>query len=70
MKVKFKSKEELPVTLNAEHIAGYLGISRGMAYALLNNKNCPTLRLGRRHIVPRDLFLDWIESNIGNNIDI
>ena len=57
-----KSFEELPVTLRVEQVGEILGISRGMAYKLANQKNFPSVRVNSRIIVPRDRFLDWLEK--------
>ncbi len=64
MKATYKTFEELPVTLNAQNIQNVLGISRAMAYNLLNSENFPTLKIGSRKIVPKDLFIKWVNENI------
>jgi excisionase family DNA binding protein len=45
------------LTLTIPEAAKVLGISRGTAYALINQGVIPALRLGRRLIVPRDALL-------------
>lgn len=57
--------QELPVTLNANHIAAVLGISRAHAYNLLHAEGFPTLRIGKRLLVPKDKFILWIERRVG-----
>ena len=57
------SYEQLPMTLNANHVAAVLGISRANAYMLLRREDFPTLRIGKRMLVPRDRFIAWIEDN-------
>lgn len=49
------------LTVSVEQAACVLGISRGLAYALVGRGEIPSLRLGRRIIVPRralDRMLD------------
>ena len=46
--------ENLPAVLNANQLATALGISRAGAYQLLNTATFPTLRIGKRLLVPRD----------------
>lgn len=58
--------ENLPAVLNANQLATALGISRAGAYQLLNTATFPTLRIGKRLLVPRDkLVVEWIEQNTG-----
>ena len=55
--------EQLPLTLKADQVAAVLGISRANAYTLLRREDFPTLRIGKRMLVPRDRFIQWIEEN-------
>lgn len=57
--------ESLPAVLNANQLANTLGISRAGAYQLLNSDSFPTLRIGKRLLVPRDKLVGWIEQNTG-----
>ena len=57
--------ENLPAVLNANQLATALGISRAGAYQLLNTESFPTLRIGKRLLVPRDKLVEWIEQNTG-----
>lgn len=49
--------DNLPAVLNANQLAAALGISRAGAYQLLNTGTFPTLRIGKRLLVPKDLFI-------------
>lgn len=53
--------ENLPAVLNANQLATALGISRAGAY----QQSFPTLRIGKRLLVPRDKLVEWIEQNTG-----
>ena len=57
--------ENLPAVLNANQLAAALGISRAEAYQLLNAGTFPTLRIGKRLLVPKDKLIEWIEQNTG-----
>ncbi len=49
------------LTLSVEEAGKLLGISRGLAYELVGKGEIPSLRLGRRLVVPRralDVMLD------------
>ena len=63
MKNDITSYEQLPVTLRAEQVAAVLGISRSNAYMLMRQESFPTLRIGKRMLVPKDRFIQWIEEN-------
>ena len=57
--------DNLPAVLNANQLAAALGISRAGAYKLLNTGTFPTLRIGKRLLVPKDKLVEWIEQNTG-----
>ena len=57
--------DSLPAVLNANQLATTLGISRAGAYQLLNTGTFPTLRIGKRLLVPKDKLIGWIEKNTG-----
>lgn len=59
---KFSSNEELPITMTAKDVAGYLNISLTSSYNLMNAKDFPTLRLGKQLRVSRDHFLNWLNN--------
>lgn len=62
MSVSFHSNDQLPCMLNADKIAKYLEISRAGAYALMHSEGFPLIRIGKRMIVPRDKFLQWVDE--------
>lgn len=49
-------------TYNAAEIATALGISKSKAYDLLHREDFPTLRIGRRLLVVRTKFENWLEE--------
>ena len=64
MRSQFTSYEQLPITLTADHIAAALVISRANAYILLRSDGFPTLHIGKRMVVPKDRFLQWITDSV------
>lgn len=64
----YKSIDDLPMALNAEQVGIALGLSRAKAYNLVNSEGFPTLRVGKRLIIPKDAFLRWINENLGKTI--
>ncbi len=63
---KYTTIEELPMALKADDIAQVLGISRANAYTLMHSENFPTLRIGKRMMVPKDKFLAWMEKQVAH----
>lgn len=62
---EFKSNDELPLTLNAKDVAGYLNISLSCAYQVMNSRDFPVLKIGKRRIVTKKHFLEWIQNASG-----
>ena len=64
METTYTSYNQLPLSLNANDIAAVLGISRANAYTLMRAKGFPTIFIGKRMIVPRDKFIEWMDLHI------
>lgn len=62
MKAIYKDYNELPLVMNAEHIANLMGISKANAYTLMHIKGFPILNVGKRMLVQRDAFFEWLNS--------
>jgi len=58
----YTSVDQLPINLCAEQVAQVLGISRAGAYTLMHSKGFPTIRIGKRMVVPKDKLLAWMEE--------
>ena len=59
---KYKSYQDLPLTLTTPEVSEVLGISRAAAYELVRSKGFPHMKIGTRILVPRDKFLAWIDE--------
>lgn len=46
-----------------QEAANLLGISRSYAYELVRNGTIPALELGRKRVIPKEKFLEWINGN-------
>jgi excisionase family DNA binding protein len=49
-----------PLTMTVEEAAKLLGVSRGLAYHAARTGDLPTIRLGRRLLVPRWRLLELL----------
>lgn len=58
----YTSYNQLPLMLNAEQVAGVLGISRAGAYQLFHQDGFPCVRLGKRMMVEREKLFAWIDA--------
>ena len=61
----YKTYEELPLYLNADTVAKLLGISISSAYELMNEEGFPSVRIGKRLIVPKENLQAWVKSHLG-----
>ena len=50
-----------PNLLSARHLQAF-GMSRAMAYQLLNRADMPSVRIGERLFMNRDLFFQWMDT--------
>jgi len=55
------TRAALPALLSAKHLQD-CGVTRSMAYQLLNREDMPVVRIGERLFMNRDLFFDWMDS--------
>ena len=65
IKALYKSFDELPLYLNADAVAKLLGISISSAYELMREKDFPSVRIGKRLIVPKENLQAWLEAHVG-----
>lgn len=56
--------KQLHITMNANEVAAVLGISRSAAYALMHSEGFPVIRIGKRMVVYRDRFVEWMDKQI------
>ena len=61
---EYYSNDQLPCMLNANQIAAYMEISRAGAYELMRSEGFPLIRIGKRMIVPKDKFLQWVDEQV------
>ena len=57
---RWSSKEELPLFLDAKEIIDILKLSRSFVYSLMRNGDLPTIKVGKRRLVIRDQFIEWM----------
>jgi len=50
------------LTYSVEDVAAMLGIARGKAYEHVHNGEIPSIRMGRRLLIPRARFHAWLDG--------
>ena len=60
----YQNYEDLPLFFNAELLAKVLGVGVSSAYELMHEKGFPSVRIGKRFIVPRDDLKRWMEEQV------
>jgi predicted DNA-binding transcriptional regulator AlpA len=60
----YTSLDQLPITLRADELAAVLGISRAGAYTLMRSKGFPIIFIGKRMVVYRDKFIQWMDEQV------
>ena len=58
----YKSYDELPLMLNKKQLSDLLGISDTSAYELVQEADFPSLRIGKRIVVPKEELRRWISA--------
>lgn len=56
--------EDLPFSLNAQQVADVLGVAKNTAYTLMHSEGFPTIRIGRRMVVPKEQLLRWMTDQL------
>lgn len=63
MNTKYRSFDELPLTLRVEDLMPILGIGRNTAYELVNSGQIKSIRVGRQIRIPKTEILRFLEAN-------
>lgn len=59
---KYKSADELPMVLNVQEVADFIGLGRSQVYELTKRIDFPAFKVGNRIFVPRDKLLAWVDT--------
>lgn len=59
----YKSYDELPLLLNVKQLADLLGVSGSSVYELIQEDDFPSLRIGKRIVVPKEELRQWISTH-------
>lgn len=59
----YKSIDDLPITFGPNQLADILGISKNKAYELVNRPGFPKYRVGRKIIISKKHFIQWMDTH-------
>jgi excisionase family DNA binding protein len=59
-----KDFNDLPPAFSVETLAAALAIGRNKAYELANSAGFPALHIGKRIVIPRQAFINWLDSQL------
>lgn len=59
----FTSYDELPLLLNVKQLAELLGVSDSSVYELIQKNDFPSLRIGKRIVIPKEELRKWISAH-------
>lgn len=59
----FTSYDKLPLLLNVKQLAALLGVSDSSVYELIEEEDFPSLRIGKRIVIPKEELRKWITSH-------
>ena len=60
------TKEQERLCMKVPEVAAQLGISLPTAYELANMESFPSIKYGKRVIVPREAFQNWLRDTVAN----
>ena len=62
MASKYRSYDELPLTLRVEDLMPILGIGRNTAYELVRSGKVRSIRIGRQLRIPKDALIEYLSG--------
>ena len=62
MENKYRSLDDLPVTLRVEELMPILGIGRNTVYALVRSGRFRSIRVGRQVRIPKNALIEFLED--------
>ena len=64
----YKAFADYPDVLQAKHCRAILGLSEAKTYEVLNSKKCPSFTVGKRILVRKEAFIQFLLDNEGQDL--
>jgi excisionase family DNA binding protein len=58
------------LTYSVDDVAALLGIARGKAYEYVRSGAIPSIRMGKRYLIPRERFHTWLNREAPTSKDV
>ena len=58
---EYTNLDQLPLMLDVTDVQSVMHISRAGSYQLLRSERFPSIKIGKRILVPRDKFVAWLD---------
>ncbi len=56
------SSDPMPIVMTVAQVAAALGVSRPTAYNLVNRKDFPSFRIGKKILIAKKKLMEWIDN--------
>lgn len=56
--------------MTVKEVSKLLGLGINQTYSLVKKDDFPKIKINRQYIIPKDKFVEWINSNINKTITI
>ena len=60
---KYRSFDDLPLTLKVEDLMPILGIGRNTAYELVRSGQIKSIKINRQIRIPKDALIEYLQDN-------
>lgn len=61
--MKYVMLEKYPVVLTPDDVIEILNIGRNKVYEMLNNGTIKSIRIGRKHRIPKKILIEYLENS-------
>lgn len=61
--MKYKTLENYPDVLTPNDVIKILNIGRNKMYELLNDGTIKSIRIGRKHRIPKKILIEYLENS-------
>lgn len=65
----FTDWRDVPCVLDVADLSSLMRLSRSATYELMHSKGFPTVRLGRRLLVPKEALKDFLEKRLEETME-
>ena len=56
--------------MTVKEVSKLLGLGINQTYSLVKKDDFPKIKINRQYIIPKDKYVEWINSNINKTITI